>query len=104
MSKRKTYEERIGALNLKARNEIYSLLHAHNIKRLELSGEAHVVSQHPAGKFDFFPVTSVELVEQEPPHTGEVLYFDYEGGIAWYTNPNVWCQICDEVRKKLRVK
>ncbi len=104
MSKRKTYEERINALNQKAKDEIYNLLHAHNIKRLGLSGEVHVVSQHPGGGFDFFPVTVVELVEQKPPHTGEVLCFDYEGGIAWYTNPNIWCQICDEVRKKLRVK
>ena len=104
MSKRKTYEEHINALNQKAKDEIYNLLHAHNIKRLSLSGEVHVVSQHPGGGFDFFPVTVVELVEQKPPHTGEVLYFDYEGGIAWYTNPIIWCQICDEVRRKLRVK
>lgn len=104
MSKRKTYEERIGALNQKAKDEIRDLLNANGIKKMELSGEVHVVSQRPSGGFDFFPVTVVELTQQEPPHTGEVLCFDYEGGITWYTNPIIWCQICDEVRKKLRVK
>jgi len=104
MSKRKTYEERIDALNQKAKYEIRDLLNANGIKKLELSGEVQAVSESPSGRFDFYPVIVVELVKQNPPHTGEVLCFDYKGGSHWYTNPIIWCQICDEVRKKLRVK
>ena len=104
MSKKKTYEERICAINQKAKDEIRDLLCAHGITRLNLSGGITVVSQHPGGGFGFFSVTVVSLERQGEPHTGSVLCFDYDGGIAWYTNPIIWCQICDEVRRKLRVK
>lgn len=103
MSKRKTYEERIIALNQTAKDEIYDHLFVRGIKEVRLSGNVQVVSQHPGGGFDFFPVRVVRLEKQTPPHKGEVLYFDYEGGIAWYLNPVLWCQICDEVRRILKV-
>lgn len=102
MSKRKTYEERINALNKKAKEDIRQMFAEHNIKSLDIpEWEVSVTSQHPGGDYDIFTVHKVWLEQQEIPHGGSVLYFDYRGGIAWYENPVVWCQIADVVRKIL---
>lgn len=103
MSKRKSYEERIIALNIKAKEDIRQMFAEHNITSLDIpEGRVNVTSQHPGGHFDIFPVYKVELVRQDEPHSGEVLTYDYRGGIAWYENPAVWCQIADTVRKLLK--
>ena len=106
MYRRKSYQERVEALNQKAKDEIYDLFHAKGIKELQLWKNTYVVSETPRGNFDFFPVLSLKLVEQGAPHKGEVLCFGYEGdsGIAWYNNPVIWCQLCDEVRSILKVQ
>lgn len=103
MSKRKSYEERLISLNKKAKEDIHQMFAKHNITSLDIpEGEVNVTSQHPGGNFDIFPVHKVWLEQQEKPHSGSVLYFDYRGGIAWYENPAAWCQIADAVRKILK--
>ena len=103
MYKRKTYQERLDALNNKAKEDIRKMFAEHNIARLDIpEGEVNVTSQHPGGHFDIFPVHVVELVPQNKPQSGDVLCFDYRGGIVWYENPVVWCQVADAVRKKLK--
>jgi hypothetical protein len=103
MSKRKSYEERLIALNKKAKEDIRQMFAKHNITSLDIpEGVVNVTSQHPGGHFDIFPVYEIELVPQEKPHEGSILCFDYRGGIAWYQNPVAWCQVADAVRKILK--
>lgn len=102
MSKKKPYSDRIAALNQAARDEVGRLLRKHGLVKLAIpEGLVNVTSQQPGANFDICPVCEVEFVKPDPSHSGEVLCFDYRGGIAWYENPVVWCQICDAVRKLL---
>lgn len=105
MRKRKPYLERITALNQKAKEEVAALLHKHGLRRLDIpEGIVNVTSQHEGGNIDIFHVNVIKFVRTEAPHSGDVLCFDYRGGIAWYENPVVWCQICDYVHKALNEK
>lgn len=102
MSKRKSYEDRLIAINKKAKEDIRQMFAKHNITSLDIpEGRVNVTSQHPGGNYDIFPVYKVWLEQQEIPNGGSVLYFDYKGGIAYYENPAVWCQIADAVRRIL---
>ena len=106
MSKKKSYAERLVALNEKAKDEISRLLRKHGLVKLAIpKGLVCVVSQQPGAGFVICPVTEVGFVRTQlssgSPDCQEVLCFDYIGGIVWYENPVVWCQIADAVRKIL---
>lgn len=101
MSKRKTYQEKVDAINERAKDEIRLMLYQNNLREIQLPDGVYVLSQKPGAEFEFCRVTWVGFINEGH---GDVLCFDYEGGIAWYNNPIVWCQICDAMRKALNKK
>ena len=99
MRKRKTYQDRVEALCEKAKDEIRRLLNEHEVRYFDIPDGVYVLSQVPGAEFTFCRVSWVGFVNEG---YGDVLCFDYEGGIAWYQNPIVWCQICDALRRTLK--
>lgn len=99
MGKRKTYQEKIDDLNAKAKEEIYQMLYQHDLREFQMPDGVYVLSQKPGADFEFCRVAWVGFINEGH---GDVLCFDYVGGIAWYQNPIIWCQICDAMKRALK--